>query len=300
MFRFRFNFWALAALLISVLAFPALATDHDLRQPSGVTPTKIGGPAGGHYVMDYTWDFATNPVTAADTGKVFHFPINTVVENVLVYVIDAPTTTANTIDVGDSADADGFLDGISLVTEDTWFNSFRAGNTLVSGVLNFFDEDVAANQSAVEWGTQPATDVGGALKRVTMPFAGSVVGVSLYTATAHTTGTITADATISGTVTGLQAAATAGTATAYGTQAMGLDNFTAGQTLGVKVTTLSTLAATTTDWRASVFYVSDGSTTGPTAYCLGKKYTAANYLSVLWNNTCTSGKVRFKVLCRQE
>lgn len=135
-------------------------------------------------------------------------------------------------------------------------NSTVNGNTAIR-VLNyeFYDVDVAASQTAVEWGTDASATVGGAsFKRIAAPVAGSVIGVTVFSNAACTSGTLTADVTIAGTATGLQAVLNSTTATTFavGTQAIDTDTFTAGQAIGVKVTTNSVFAPTTADVVVSV------------------------------------------------
>lgn len=70
--------------------------------------------------------------------------------------------------------------------------------------------------------------------------AGSVVGIGVTCESARTAGTLTVDATIGGTVTGLQAVLNAtNTTTAVATQAKDTDAVAAGNLIGVKVTTSS-------------------------------------------------------------
>jgi len=115
--------------------------------------------------------------------------------------------------------------------------------------FQFYDVDVAASQSAAEWGADASADVGGsAFKQIPMHAAGSVIGVSVFSNDACTTGTLTADATINGSATGLQAELTSATATvASVTQANDADTFTANQAIGVKVTTDAEWLPTTAD-----------------------------------------------------
>ena len=74
----------------------------------------------------------------------------------------------------------------------------------------------------------------------TLPFDFEIVGVSIRASTARTAGTLTADATIDGTVTGLQAALNAtDTTAAYAKQPRESDRGVAGSYVGVKLTTAS-------------------------------------------------------------
>jgi len=120
---------------------------------------------------------------------------------------------------------------------------------------SFFDPDVAASQSAAAWGMDAGASVGGAdFQGVVMPWAGSVIGIAAYSNDACTSGSLTADATINGTATGLQAVInTTDTQTKYASQANNTDAFTAGQRIGVKVTTTSNWLPTTADVIVTVF-----------------------------------------------
>lgn len=79
--------------------------------------------------------------------------------------------------------------------------------------------------------------------------AGSVVGIVVMSNEARTTSTLIVDATIATAVTGLQAKLDAApdTLVNVATQAAGLDTFTAGQAIGVKLTTTHTWAPATAD-----------------------------------------------------
>ena len=73
-----------------------------------------------------------------------------------------------------------------------------------------------------------------------MPWDFEIVGISVVSGAARTAGTLTVDATIDGTVTGLQAALDAtNTLRDYGTQARGSDRGVAGSRVGCKLTTTS-------------------------------------------------------------
>lgn len=98
----------------------------------------------------------------------------------------------------------------------------------------FMQSDVAASQSAV------ALDVLGLSGNTeyTMELEGSVIGISIASNDARTAGTLTVDVTVNGTATGLQAILD-GTNTTYhyATQIPETDTFSAGDRLGVDITT---------------------------------------------------------------
>jgi hypothetical protein len=118
--------------------------------------------------------------------------------------------------------------------------------------LNYwYQENVAANQSAVAISiVVPALTVKTELPTIR---AGSVIGIVVYSNAARADGTLTVDATIDGAVTGLTAVLNAGaTQTKATTQAKGLDTFTAGQRIGVKITTDANWLPITADITVSV------------------------------------------------
>lgn len=79
---------------------------------------------------------------------------------------------------------------------------------------------------------------GGGRGEAIMPRAGSVTGVAVWTDDPRTAGTLTVDVTVDGVATGLQAVLDGtDTETAVGVQAAGVDAFTAGQRIGVVVST---------------------------------------------------------------
>ena len=86
-----------------------------------------------------------------------------------------------------------------------------------------------------------------------LPFDFEVIGVDVVANTARTGGTLTVDATIDGTVTGLTAALNAtDTTRAYARQPRGTDTGVAGSRVGVKLTTAS-WTPTTADITATVW-----------------------------------------------
>lgn len=141
------------------------------------------------------------------------------------------------------------------------------GNVAITGTLagqdevrvlnfEFFDVDVAASQSAAEWGMDANSDAGGSnFKRVTVPVTGSVIGITIFSNAACTSGTVTADATINGSVTGFQVAldSVSNATSNQTTQANDVDTITAGDEIGVKITTTSSYTPTSADIVVSVF-----------------------------------------------
>lgn len=112
--------------------------------------------------------------------------------------------------------------------------------------LHFGQADVADSQTAVAMNivevrdSAATTDDVLAVPGYTLPFDFEIVGVSIRASTARTAGTLTADATIDGTVTGLQAVLNAtDTTAAYAKQPRESDRGVAGSYVGVKLTTAS-------------------------------------------------------------
>ena len=116
--------------------------------------------------------------------------------------------------------------------------------------FGFSRQNVAASLSAVALNIQGSSDN----TEYVMPYAGSIIGISIAANAARSAGTLTVDATIDGSVTGLQAILNASnTQYHYGTQAKDSDAFTAGQRVGVKITTDASWAPTTADIVVTIF-----------------------------------------------
>lgn len=106
----------------------------------------------------------------------------------------------------------------------------------------FAQDAIADSQSAVAMNIMETTATTSTLPvtEYIIPWDFELVGISVVSSEARTAGTATVDATIDGTVTGLQAILD-GTNTTRdtGTQPRGADVGTAGQRIGVKLTTAS-------------------------------------------------------------
>lgn len=108
--------------------------------------------------------------------------------------------------------------------------------------LLFTQDAVADAQSAVAMNIleTSATTSSLPVTEYVMPWDFEIVGISVSASEARTAGTLTVDATIDGTVTGLQAALDATNTTRdTGTQPRGTDVGVAGSRVGVKLTTAS-------------------------------------------------------------
>lgn len=90
----------------------------------------------------------------------------------------------------------------------------------------------------------------------TMPFDYDIVAISITSDTARTGGTLTVDATIDGTATGLQAVINAtDTLRKHATQTRNTDGGNAGSRVGVKLTTAGTFAPVTADVIVTVWCI---------------------------------------------
>lgn len=118
----------------------------------------------------------------------------------------------------------------------------------------WYQDNVVASQVAV------ALVMGNTRPEIPMPCAGHVVGIAVYSNEARTAGTLTVDATINGTVTGLTAVLNAtNTQTKVTRQAQNLDKFSEGQRIGVKVTTDAGWLPITADITVAVMVVPETS-----------------------------------------
>lgn len=108
----------------------------------------------------------------------------------------------------------------------------------------FFQDNVAANQSAVA-----LIVVGSAtVDEIEVPWAGSIVGISVLSNESRSAGSLTVDATINGSVTGLQAVLNASNADHHSaTQVKDTDAFAAADRIGIKITTDAGWLPTTAD-----------------------------------------------------
>jgi len=99
-------------------------------------------------------------------------------------------------------------------------------------ILAFFEDSVAASQTDAPLANGQST------RGYCMPEDGSVVALSVRTDDARTAGTLTLDAAINGTVTGLQVALDATNTTFHvSLQDQGLDTFSAGDAITCELTT---------------------------------------------------------------
>jgi hypothetical protein len=127
--------------------------------------------------------------------------------------------------------------------------------------LHFEQADVSGTQSAVALATSEVRDSAAAASDQNaavgycLPFGYDIVAISVTSSAARTAGTLTVDATIGGTVTGLQAVLN-GTTTnnGYGTASRGTYVGAAGDKVGVKITTAS-WTPTTADIAVTVWCI---------------------------------------------
>lgn len=128
--------------------------------------------------------------------------------------------------------------------------------------LAFEQADVAASQTAVALATSEVRDsAAGASDQnaavgYCIPFGYEIVAISVTSSAARTAGTLTVDATIGGTATGLQAVLNATTTNnAYASAPRGSYAGSAGDKVGVKITTASGWTPTTADIAVSVWVI---------------------------------------------
>jgi hypothetical protein len=116
-------------------------------------------------------------------------------------------------------------------------------NVIAKGQLVplLFSQDAAADaQSAVAMNILEVAATVLAVQEYVLPFDFDIIGISVVSDLARTAGTLTVDATIDGTATGLQAKLDAtNTFRHYQRQARESDRGKAGQRIGVKLTTAS-------------------------------------------------------------
>lgn len=151
-------------------------------------------------------------------------------------------TTDNTVDIGDPAanrpkniNASGTIIAAGDIT------GAGGDNTELT---YWYQDDVPATQNAV------VLNMNGNASRAEVPTvrAGSIIGISVYSNESWLSGSLTVDATIDGAVTSLTAVLNAGaTQTKVTTQAKDSDTFTAGQRIGVKITTTGDWTPITAD-----------------------------------------------------
>lgn len=120
--------------------------------------------------------------------------------------------------------------------------------------LTFGGADVAASQSAAAMNVIEVRDTAASADDVlavpgyTIPFDFDVIGISILASTARTAGTLTVDATIDGTVTGVQAILNATNTTGtYTRNPREANRGVAGSYVGVKLTTDSGWLPVTAD-----------------------------------------------------
>jgi hypothetical protein len=265
---------------------------------------RVGGttelPGVGLVKMTKTIDFAVTPVDSGETVSLWNIPANVTVDEITMTVDDSVTPTT-TIDIGDLTDMDGYADNESVGTTGYYNTSrFCAWNYRQLVPMSFYDAAVAASQDAAEWGVEPTSDVGGGVKRVKLPVKGWVVGVVATVDAAATAGSLTADVTVGGTATGLQAVLEADATSAIGWQVPGLDAFAWGGLIGVKVTTSSDWNGTSSDAVVHVYVAGDSGDVGEAPYAYGKNYNdAAGRIVMTANGALANGKITINCICHK-
>lgn len=114
--------------------------------------------------------------------------------------------------------------------------------------VTFFQANVAASQSAVALKEATNQNTG-----ITMPFAGQIVAVTATLSSAATAGTLTASATVGGTVDADTACAITTETSKVTAVPRDKTAFAAGDLVGVKITTTAGWDGTTADLTVTVF-----------------------------------------------
>jgi len=124
--------------------------------------------------------------------------------------------------------------------------------------LLFCQDAVAASQSAVAMNTVEAEGVVQTNTGYELPWPFQIVGISCLSGAARTAGTLTVDATIGGTATGVQAVLGATNTTHHSSyQKRDTDVGAAGAIVGVKLTSDASWAPVTADINVLVFVLVD-------------------------------------------
>jgi hypothetical protein len=128
--------------------------------------------------------------------------------------------------------------------------------------LTFGQSDVAASQTAVAMNVLEVRDTAASADDVLavpgyiIPWDFEIVGISILASTARTAGSLVVDATIDGTVTGLQATLDGTNTTShYATQPRESDRGSAGSYVGVKLTTVAGWTPVTADVVVAVWVI---------------------------------------------
>lgn len=136
--------------------------------------------------------------------------------------------------------------------------NLSAGRQLTDPVklvaLNFFQDAVAASQTDVQLNLcEVASGATLTVDGITMPWAGTIVGISYLTSAGASAGTLTIGATINGTEqTDPTLTVTTGT-NAYDTASRGAAPFVAGDRIGAEITTSGSWTAETMDLVVTVW-----------------------------------------------
>lgn len=89
---------------------------------------------GSVYLKTVRFDASVNNLVTADVARLMVIPPYHVVQEVVCNVITAEGTT-NRIEVGTSADADGFIDSVNLAATGVTKNSAQAHETKIGAIL---------------------------------------------------------------------------------------------------------------------------------------------------------------------
>lgn len=186
------------------------------------------------------------PTLAA--GDTFLLGIEDEIIEVDTYTAGATTITGVTRGYGDTLAASH--DPGAEVAVVTAKDDIRTSSTLLH---QWTQDNVAAAQTEVA-----LTLNGGVRTEITMPRPGHIVGISIRSNAARSAGSLSVEPTLDGFVAGLAAVLDAtDTQTATARQDPGIDTFTAGQRIGVKLSSDGSWAPTTADVDVAVEVILD-------------------------------------------
>ncbi|KXH75407.1 MAG: hypothetical protein AM326_03385 [Candidatus Thorarchaeota archaeon SMTZ-45] len=196
---------------------------------------------GGHFTADLQVD-GTDIGMVGDLDLI-KMDINILTVNGDLRVEGSEVGTSTDTDLISMADNALTINGTLSPTGD-----MNAPSGTAMELTYWYQDNVAASQ------TDAVLNMDGNTSRPEVPTirSGSVIGIALYTNEARSAGTLTADVTVDGTKTGLTAVLDDATQTKTTTQAKDTDTFTAGQRIGVKLTTDGTWAPITADITVTV------------------------------------------------
>lgn len=218
------------------------------------------GNARNATTIDFNIDSTYNPASKFTTGDFSgavgidgNFDVNTNKFNVTA--ASGNTTVAGTFGVT----------GLSTLASSSLSNTVITSTLDVTGditanggfyfVLSYADDNITTAQAAVAMKNAGSSTV----SEIEMPWGGSLTGISINTNESRTAGSMIADPTVNGSVTGLTATLDGTNADHHSsTQAKDTDTFSAGDRIGIKFTSSADWAPVTADHSVTVYVESGG------------------------------------------